>query len=202
MAAPNTWINSAYLGFDYTGSAKLKLVNKVKYDVWHQREDQADFRDQYQFFGLINKAEYRQELGRFRLFPKIKNELRLETPLAEQRAGAQRGHPDPVLSLAQTPILTGSEVQVGVEYTLFNQFEEDARALGLQEDFQELVLAVQYSNTGAYLGYALTTQLGMRINRIDEKGQKPLYGHIAVHYSTRRTRLRRACARPSTEVAA
>ena len=78
--------------------------------------------------------------------------------------------------IGQTPILTGSEVQVGVEYTLFNQFEEDAKALGLQEDFQELVLAVQYSNTGAYLGYALTTQLGVRINRIDEKGQNPSTG--------------------------
>ena len=175
LAAPNTWINSAYLGFDYTGSAKLKLVNKVKYDVWHQREDQADFRDQYQFFGLINKAEYRQELGRFRLFPKIKNELRLETPLLSNEP-VRKEDTLILFLIGQTPILTGSEVQVGVEYTLFNQFEEDARALGLQEDFQELVLAVQYSNTGAYLGYALTTQLGMRINRIDEKGQNPSTG--------------------------
>ena len=175
LAAPNTWINSAYLGFDYTGSAKLKLVNKVKYDVWHQREEQADFRDKYQFFGLINKAEYRQQLGRFRLFPKIKNELRFETPLLSNEP-VRKEDTLILFLIGQTPILTGSEVQVGVEYTLFNQFEEDAKALGLQEDFQELVLAVQYSNTGAYLGYALTTQLGVRINRIDEKGQNPSTG--------------------------
>ena len=175
LAAPNTWINSAYLGFDYTGSDKLKLVNKVKYDVWYQREEQADFRDQYQFFGLINKAEYRQQLGRFRLFPKIKNELRFETPLLSNEP-VRKEDTLILFLIGQTPILTGSEVQVGVEYTLFNQFEEDAKALGLQEDFQELVLAVQYSNTGAYLGYALTTQLGVRINRIDEKGQNPSTG--------------------------
>ena len=147
----------------------------MKYDVWHQREEQADFRDKYQFFGLINKAEYRQELGRFRLFPKIKNELRFETPLLSNEP-VRKEDTLILFLIGQTPILTGSEVQVGVEYTLFNQFEEDAKALGLQEDFQELVLAVQYSNTGAYLGYALTTQLGVRINRIDEKGQNPSTG--------------------------
>ena len=45
-----------------------------------------------------------------------------------------------------------------------------------QEDFKELVLAVQYSNTGAYLGYTLTTQLGFRISRVDEKNQSASTG--------------------------
>ena len=170
LAAPDTWINSAYISFDYTGRAKLKLVNKVKYDIWHQREDQADFRDNYQFFGLINKAEYRQQWRRFLFSPKVKNELRLEAPLLSN-APVRKEDTLILFLVGQTPILTDSEVRAGLEYTIFNQFEKDATALGLQEDFQELVLAVQYSNTGAYLGYNMTTQLGMRINRIDEKGQ-------------------------------
>ena len=73
--------------------------------------------------------------------------------------------------IGQTPILTGSEVRAGVEYTIFSQSDEDAVLLGLQEDFKELVLAVQYSNTGAYMGYTLTTQLGFKISRVDEKTQ-------------------------------
>ena len=175
IAAPDTWINSAYIGFDYTGNSKLKLVNKAKYDLWRQREDQADFRDNYQFFGLINKAEYRQQLGRFQLSPKIKNELRLEAPLLNNEP--VRKEDTLILFLTgQTPILSNSEVRAGVEYTIFNQFEKDAVALGLQEDFQQLVIAAQYSNTGAYLGYILTTQLGMRISRIEEKGQDATTG--------------------------
>ena len=170
LAAPDTWINSAYLGFDYTGRSKLKLVNKMKYDIWHQREDQTDFRDNYQFFGLINKAEYRQQWRRFRLSPKIKNELRLEAPLLSNEP-VRKEDTLILFLIGQTPILTGSEVRAGIEYIIFNQFEKDAIALGLQDDFQELVLAIQYSNTGAYLGYNLTTQVGMRLIRTDEKGQ-------------------------------
>ena len=175
LAAPDTWINSAFIGFDYTGKSRLKLVNKVKYDIWHQRQNQPDFRDNYRFFGLINKAEYRQQWRRIRLFPKIKNELRLETPLLRNEP-VKKENSLIFFLIGQTPILTDSEVRAGIEYTLFNQFEKDATALGLQDDFQELVLAVQYSNTGAYLGYNLTTQLGMRLIRTDEKGQSAATG--------------------------
>ena len=120
-------------------------------------------------------AEYRHQWRRIRLFPKIKNELRLEAPLLRNEPVKKE---DSLIFflIGQTPILTDSEVRVGIEYTLFNQFEKDATALGLQDDFQELVLAVQYSNTGAYLGYNLTTQLGMRLIRTDEKGQSAATG--------------------------
>jgi hypothetical protein len=170
LAAPDTWINSAYVGFDYTGRSRLELVNRMKYDIWRQREDQTNFRNSYQFFGLINKAEYRQQWGRFLLSPKVKNELRLEAPLLSNEP-VRKENTLILFLIGQTPILTGSEMRAGIEYTIFNQFEKDATALGLQDDFQQLVLAMQYSNTGAYLGYNLTTQVGMRLIRTDEKGQ-------------------------------
>ena len=175
LAAPDTWINSAYLGFDYTGKADLKLVNKLKFDIWHQQKEHPDFRGNYRFFGLINKAEYRHQLGNFRLSPKIKNELRREKPLMKN-APERNENTLTLFLIGQTPILTGSEVRAGVEYTIFSQSDEDAVSLGLQEDFKELVLAVQYSNTGAYLGYTLTTQLGFRISRVDEKNQSASTG--------------------------
>ena len=175
LAAPDTWINSAYIGFDYTGQTSLKLVNKVKYDIWHQQKEHPDFRENYRFFGLINKAEYRHQWRNFRLSPKIKNELRREKPLLKN-APKRNENTLTLFLIGQTPILTGSEVRAGVEYTIFSQADEDAVLLGLQEDFKELVLAVQYSNTGAYLGYTLTTQLGFRISRVDEKNQEASTG--------------------------
>ena len=174
LAASNTWINSTFLSFDYTGRANLKLVNKLKYEIWHQRQRQPTFRRNHQFFGLINKAEYRQPLGGVEVIPKIKNELRLEAPLLKN---------DPVRKentlifflIARMGLLASSDVQMGVEYTIFSQLKDPAPP-GLQEDFRETILAVQYSNTGDYLGYRLTTQVGLRSSRLDRKGEDPFSG--------------------------
>ena len=174
VAAPDTWINSAFLGFDYTGVRNLKLVNKVKYDIWHQRQKQPDFRRNFQFFGLIDKAEYRRDMGHFIVNPKIKNELRLEAPLL-RNAPVRKENTLILFLTAQTSVLTGSEVRAGVEYTIFSQFEDPA-PVGLQEDFREMVLALQFSNTGSYLGYNLTTQLGLRVNRLKRKREDAFTG--------------------------
>ena len=143
-SAPQTWINSTFLGFDYTGTPQLKLVNKLKYEIWHQRQRHLDFRRNYQFFGLINKAEYRHPVRQIEIIPKVKNELRLEAPLLRN---------DPVRKentfifflIARMGLLTKSDVQVGLEYTIFSQIEDPA-PVGLREDFRETILALQYSN--------------------------------------------------------
>jgi hypothetical protein len=174
LAAPQTWINSTFLGFDYTGTPQLKLVNKLKYEIWHQRQRHLDFRRNYQFFGLINKAEYRHPVRQIEVIPKVKNELRLEAPLLRN---------DPVRKentfifflIARMGLLTKSDVQVGLEYTIFSQIEDPA-PVGLREDFRETILALQYSNTGDYLGYRLTNQIGLRNSRLNRKGEDTFTG--------------------------
>ena len=174
LAAPDTWINSAFVSFDYIGVPGLKLVNKVKYERWHQNKVQPDFRDDFQFFGLINKGEYQYQLGRVALVPKIKNELRLEAPLLRNEP-VRKENTLLVFLIGKTPILARSELQAGVEYTIFSQIEDPA-PVGLREDFRETVLAAQYSNSGAYMGYRVTTQVGLRVSRIDRKGEDAFTG--------------------------
>ena len=174
LAAPDTWINTAYLGFDYTGIKGLTLGNKLKYQVWHQLQDQPDFREDYRFFGMINKGEYPHTLGRVTLSPKLKNELRLESPLIKNDP-SRRENTLIFFLLARTRFLVRSEVQAGFEYTLFSQLRDPVPA-GLQDDFSEAVWALQFSNTGDYMGYKLTTQLGLRASRIDRKGEEAFTG--------------------------
>ena len=175
LAAPDTWTNSAFVSFEYAGTGRFEVGNKLKYDIWRQRESQADFRRTFQFFGLINKFEYQQPLfEHLTLIPRVKNELRLEAPLL--RNNPVRKENTLLLSLmARTSILRRSIVQAGLEYSIFNQIEDPVPA-GLAKDANELVVACQYSNTGDYLGYKVTTQLGVRINRIDRKGEDAFTG--------------------------
>ena len=177
LAAPNTYINSAFASFEYTGTPGLTVTNKLKYDIWHQNEAQPDMRENFQFFGLINKAEYRRTIGRVVLAPKIKNEHRREAPLLSNDP-VRKENALLLFLIGEVSILTSSELRAGLEYTIFSQLEdaEKVRALGLSPDYRETVLAIQYSNTGAYLGYSLTTQMGLRVSRIDRKGEDAFTG--------------------------
>ena len=177
LAAPNTYINSAFVSFDYTGTPGLTFTNKLKYDIWHQNDVQPDVRENFQFFGLINKAEYRRTIGRVMFAPKIKNEHRREAPLLSNDP-VRKENALLLFLIGEVAILTKSELRAGLEYTIFSQLEdaEKVRALGLSPDYRETVLAIQYSNTGAYLGYSLTTQMGLRVSRIDRKGEDAFTG--------------------------
>lgn len=168
MAAQDTWIHSAYLGFDYTGIANLNILSKVKWDLWEQRAGRADLRDwglrrTQRFFGLINKADYTLRLWSFTLQPRVKNEFRYEVPAVATDAMRKE---DTLLlfGIARFPILRKTEMEVGVEYTMFNQLQ-DPLPSGAQDDFKGLVLATQLTNKVDYLGYQLTTQIGYRYDR-------------------------------------
>ena len=84
LAARNTWINSSYISFNYTKLKNLNIVNKLKYDRWHQRERQPDLRQDFVFVGLINKVDYVLKFINLDIQPKIKNELRIESPALNQ----------------------------------------------------------------------------------------------------------------------
>ena len=174
LAAPDTWINTAYLDFLYTGTPGLRLVNKLKYEIWRQREDVADLRKTFQFFGLVNKAEYRFRLPGFEIIPKAKNELRLERPLSRNEP-IRKENSLFLFLIGQTRILSHTELQGGVEYTLFRPLEDPVPA-GLREAFTETVVAVQVSNSDDYLGYSLTSQIGLRVNRIKRDSEPAFTG--------------------------
>ena len=166
LAAQDTWINSSFISFKYTGLANVNIINKFKYDRWHQNERQPDLRDNFTFFGLINKIDYERKIAYIDIQPRIKNELRLESPAL--RSDPKRRENTLLLSLlARWPLFSSSSMQAGVEYGIFNQMRDSEIAIkeGLLDDFTEIVGAVQFSNVKNYLGYRLTTNMGMRLTR-------------------------------------
>ena len=163
LAARNTWINSTFLGFDYTGVKNLTAVNKVKFDLWDQRDRIEGLRDTHRFFGLINKADYTVRLGNFRIQPRIKNEFRRETPVLKNDS-PRKENMLLFLLVTKFPILKKSEIELGTEFSMFRQLQEPTPA-GLQDDYEELIGALQLTNRGDYFGYKLTTQIGMRVGR-------------------------------------
>jgi hypothetical protein len=72
--------------------------------------------------------------------------------------------------LAAFPVLKQTRAEVGLEYFWFNQFLEDQgdqpKYPGFQDpDFREWVVAFQFSNLSSYLGYQISTQVGMSVTR-------------------------------------
>ena len=170
LLARDTWINSFWVGHDYDRGG-LDIADYLKYDFYHQRKDREtrealglaranDF-----FFGLINKVSYRYPIGNFTLEPRWKSEWRW------QSRGLLSTDKERVLTeilglLLGFPVLKRTTVQSGIEYTFANDFREDAK------DFRGLAVAVQLANASHYLGYVLTTQIGMKVDRRDFKEQE------------------------------
>ncbi len=177
LAAQDTWINSAFVSFDYTKKRNLNIISKLKFDVWNQRSEREDFN----FFGLINKADYTFKIGVLDIQPRIKNALRIShgsppifvaSEAAELRSDPKRRENTLILfTIATLPVLNGSEFQGGVEYTIFRQLRQELRQ-GLTDHFKESVLAVQFSNAVDYLGYKLISQFGMRWSRKKLAGEE------------------------------
>ena len=174
LAAQDTWINSTFLSFKYTKIEDVNFATKFKYDRWHQNERQPDLREDYTFLGLINKVDLERKVANVDLMPRIKNELRLESPAL--RSDPKRRENAVQLSLlARWPVFSSSSMQAGVEYTIFNQLRQSETAVkeGLLDDFTEIVGAMQFSNNTSYLGYHLVTKMGMRLTRraIDDESE-------------------------------
>ena len=166
LAARDTWINSTFFSFDYTRIEDLTFTTKAKYDRWHQRQEQPDLRDDSYFLGLINKIDHERRIARVIFLPRIKNELRLESPAL--KSDPRRREDTLLLSLlARWPLLDVSSMEVGVEYAIFNQLRESDAAVreGLLDDFSEVVGAVQFSTTPEYQGYKLHAKMGLRLTR-------------------------------------
>jgi len=119
------------------------------------------------FVGLIDKAEYVFRWQQLSFLPRAKSEWLSQTPFS--RTQAKRRSWDAILTLlVQFSPFPHSQVQVGFERRQYFELlaEENELPVGRPTgDFRGSVLACQLTNTRPYLGYSLTTQLGIRYDR-------------------------------------
>ena len=168
VAAPDTWINTTWVGWEFEPLPGLHVDNKAKWQLYHQLDEERQLllrglRDQASFLGIINKAEYRLTLGPVRLVPAWKSELVRRTPVL--RRDARRLESSQIfMLLAKLPVMRRSFLEGGVEYEIFSQLR-DPRPPGAEDSFRGTVAALQLSNLSDYLGYRLTTVAGLQVTR-------------------------------------
>ena len=172
----NTWVNSAWAGFDYSGIPRLNIVNKVKHELFRQVEEGLRDREgrpasDASFFGIVNKVDYRQGIGPVSLKPRFKSEYLRRTPHAAGGEELDRWT-GAALLLARVPALEHTTLRGGLELLWVRDLLVDEEEMvrtgraGETGDLQSTTLAVQLSTTSGYLGYRLTTQIGFRLTRI------------------------------------
>ncbi len=186
LAAEDTWINTAWFGYDRASNWGMNFVNKFKYEILHQRrdEDQIDIKKDTRLLGIINKVDYVYRVGDLMIHPKFKSELfKDNTPYAI--GGRERDEWTGLFSLVfGFPVLRKTNIEVGLEQ-LFSQdmlLDETLKVVddegNVKGNFDEgdftgdsfnTIFAVQLSNVGDYVGYRLITQLGLRLDRVSSE---------------------------------
>lgn len=172
LAAQNTWINTAWLGFDYTGLQSLEVINKFKYEVFHQRDAQPVLtergaRRRGHFLGVVNKAEYGRNMGRVHLRPRLKNELFWDIPYL-QRVSERQWWKQLLSFSVRFPVFRESWIETGVEQVFTTDLAAvpQQRAAGERTgDGQQTVVAIELTHYGTYLGYRSIMQCGLRFDR-------------------------------------
>ena len=172
LAAQNTWINTVWLGFDYTGLKSLHVINKFKYEVLHQRDEQQVLsergaRRRGRFMGVVNKADYGRDIGRVHIRPRLKNEFFWDVPYLE-RASERQWWKQMLSFSVRFPLLKESWIETGVEQVFTTDLATDAKQMAAGErtgDGQQTILAIQLTNYGTYMGYRSIMQCGLRFDR-------------------------------------
>lgn len=176
LPAQDTWVNSFWLGFDYVAIPNVNVINKMKYEIFHQNDaelrdiDGRRLRENASFLGLINKIDYTQDVGRVTLQPKFKSEYLRRVPFLQQE-DKRREWTGAFMLIARCPILQKTVLQAGLEQLWLRDLvrdEEDMVANGVTletGDLSSTNIAVQLSNSSDYMGYLLTTQVGLRYGR-------------------------------------
>ena len=189
LAAEDTWINTLYLDWELVGQRDWRSLSRVKWETWRQRDadlrvgldaagdtlsvfdplgpDERNGRENSGFFGVINKVEYLKRYGSFELSPRFKSEFLSETPfsLTEER---QRSWDGIFFFMVEFPVLKRSSLKGGLEQRFFHELradEDELPAGTISGDFRGTAAALQLTNVSDYLGYQLTMQLGLRVDR-------------------------------------
>ena len=176
VPAPDTWVNSLWLGFDYRRISNLNVVNKVKLETYLQQDDDPRALDGSQlnsesaFFGVVNRADYTYAIGAFILQPRVKSEYLRQTAFLKRSQDRKEWRR--LISLTgKTPVLRNSQLELGLELMQLADFELDEQELldqntiGPTGDLTETNLALQWSTRTDYQGYKLLLQTGFRLTR-------------------------------------
>ena len=177
LPARGTWINTFYTQWDYRDIPNLNVVNKLKYEIFRQRDylEGSDIaqtgRRTSGFFGLINKADYLFRMEKFTLVPRWKSEFYSQRPFLKAD-NTRRELTESASLLLTFSMLTATDIEAGLELLHFEQLREKLEEDPFLSDREEVVLALQTSNTSAYLGYATTTQAGIRLSWVDRASDR------------------------------
>ncbi len=168
MPAPHTWVNTTWLGGEYTRIPGLSLSTKFKWQIYHQLGDGlalelAGRRRDAVFLGLIDKVEYRFNLGQLTLVPRWKSEL-LHQSQVSRTEPHKRQWDQLYVIMARFPVFRSSFIEGGVEYESFAQLRTPPPP-GAEASFKGLVGTWQLTNLSEYQGYRLTTTIGFELAR-------------------------------------
>ena len=123
-------------------------------------------RDQHRL-GLVTKADYNIDIGPlWKIQPKWKQLYMLKTPA--QRDQLKTQELSQIFFLVSQNELTNTLwIESGLEYEIFRNLRSrpDPVPVGYLDDFKQFVLAAQFTNASAYLGYQLTANFGCRWER-------------------------------------
>ena len=176
LYARNTWINTAFVGWEYRPSFDLCFEQKIKGEIVHQRDRQELLRERNArrdsgMFGMIHKLEYVWSGKGIRLTPRWKSELLLQCPHLKTQQ-IRRELRETVSCVLRTGFYGWRKArtykrftfEVGGEGVYFNQLREPVPE-GMERDYWEVVGLVQLTHWTAYEGYRMATQIGFRMDR-------------------------------------
>ena len=176
LPAQDTWINTAWLGLDYTALEAFRAVNKIKWEFYRQRDENAvsidgdALQETSGLLGMINKLEYHRRLRAIDLTPRFKSEF-LSSEAFLRNAEDRREWTGIAGIVARFPALRHSSVTTGIEYALERELARDEGELlargveGKTGDSRSLIFGLQFGNTSRYLGFRLITQIGFLLDR-------------------------------------
>ena len=166
LAAQDAFVNTSYLEVRY--NRFLPFTAKVKHESYNQLGDEdTGLRDQ-SFFGVMTKGEYPVEIEQFTLLPRWKQLYSSRTP--PRTTNLKTRELTEILSLQFIrPFNRSISFIAGAEYEIFNNLRKkpDPLPSGFKLDSNTWILAGQIANRSAYLGYDLTTNVGVRWIRRD-----------------------------------
>ncbi|MEE3258428.1 MAG: hypothetical protein VX293_04400 [Candidatus Latescibacterota bacterium] len=176
LPARNTVINTTWLGLDYDAGSALKIKNVLRWQRYHQLDSSKQLalrtmREQTSFVGVINKAEYRLDLGSLSLIPALKSEFLRFSSFTSGEA-TRRELSEIAMLIARQAIMRSTYLETGIEYHRFIQLQEPTPPRA-DDDFTELTALLQLTDVSDYQGYRLTTVLGFSLSRLDSEVEDP-----------------------------
>jgi hypothetical protein len=187
LPAQDTWVNSTFASIDFVGISDLILSAKLKYDLYKQVADEPRdiddklLNDSTSLFGMINKAAFETRRGPFLLHPGLKSEYFRRSAFLAEESDVEHWRGIAQLRV-DLPVTPKTRIQTGLELMRFHDLETDEEDLlnrGVTQetgDFTSTQVALQLSITSGYLGYVLTTQVGLKVGRIRSERISELSG--------------------------